>query len=116
MPTSLRSTFLHLDPLTPGTCEWCGKDCDPVDAFCCVSCEAQNRRLESAQGLLVIRALKQWRRHRGRKGTPGEGQITEVAALVDRFTKADRRRREKMAEQRRLDETTTKEKGAQDAA
>lgn len=88
-------------PLTPGTCEWCGKPCEEEDVACSLSCEAQLNRLDAAQGKVVLRVLKRWRKHRGRKGTPGEGAMTEVATVVDRFLRNDRQRREYLAAERR---------------
>jgi hypothetical protein len=32
-----------------------------------------------------------WRRYRGRKGTPGAGRMTLLAAMVDAWLKFDRR-------------------------
>lgn len=90
----MRTNFLDKTPLTPGVCEWCGKLCEMEDAACSLSCEAQLNRLEATQGRMVLRALKRWRKHRGRKGTPGEGAMTEVAEVVDGFLKSDRIRRE----------------------
>jgi hypothetical protein len=101
--------MLDTKPITPGTCEWCGKDCELEDAACSLSCEAQLLRLEATQGRIVLRTLKLWRKHRGRKDTPGQGAMTEVAAVVDRFLKADRLRREEMGQKRR-------QKAAEDAA
>ena len=105
----MRTSMLDTKPITPGTCEWCGKDCELEDAACSLSCEAQLLRLEATQGRIVLRTLKLWRKHRGRKDTPGQGAMTEVAAVVDRFLKADRLRREEMGQKRRL-------KAAEDAA
>jgi len=93
--------MLDTKPITPGTCEWCGKDCELEDAACSLSCEAQLLRLEAVQGRIVLRTLKLWRKHRGRKDTPGQGAMTEIAALVDRFLRTDRLRREEMGQQRR---------------
>jgi len=89
------------EPLTPGSCEWCGIDCPTTDSACSLSCESQLHRLEATQGRLVIRTLKKWRRHRGRKDTPGEGAISEVAKIVDRFNRTDRERREEAGRARR---------------
>lgn len=97
----MKTTMLDTKPITPGTCEWCGKDCELEDSACSLSCEAQLRRLEGAQGRIVLRSLKLWRKHRGRKDTPGQGAMTEVAALVDRFLKDDRLRREEAGVKRR---------------
>jgi len=44
---------------------------------------------------MVLRTLKRWRKYRGRKDTPGEGAISEVASLVDGFLRTDRIRRER---------------------
>ena len=100
----MKTNLIEKEPLTPGTCEWCGKPCEPEDAACSLSCEAQLARLEATQGKAVLRILKKWRKHRGRKGTPGEGAMSEAAALVDRFLKADRLRREEAGRKRRLAE------------
>ena len=105
----MKTTMLDTKPITPGTCEWCGKDCELEDSACSLSCEAQLLRLEATQGRIVLRTLKLWRKHRGRKDTPGQGAMTEVAALVDKFLKDDRLRREEAGEKRRR-------KAAEDAA
>lgn len=111
----MKTNMLNKDPLTPGTCEWCGKDCEVEDACCSLSCEAQLARLEAVQGTKIIRILKRWRKNRGRKGTPGEGAMTEATALVDRFLKNDRRRREEAANQRRIDAQEAKAAEQKDA-
>ena len=105
----MKTSMLDTKPITPGTCEWCGKDCELEDAACSLTCEAQLLRLEATQGRIVLRTLKLWRKHRGRKDTPGQGAMTEVAALVDSFLKTDRLRREEAAQKRR-------QKAADDAA
>lgn len=105
----MKTNLLDKDPLTPGTCEWCGKPCEMEDVACSLSCEAQLVRLEAQQGSEVLRTLKRWRKHRGRKDTPGEGAMTEVTTMVDRFLRLDRVRREEMGAQRRV-------KAAADAA
>lgn len=112
----MKTSMLDTEPLTPGTCEWCGKTCELEDATCSLTCEAQLVRLEAAQGRLVIRTMKKWRKHRGRKGTPGEGAITEVASLVDGFNKNDRIRREKLGLRRRKVEAEIAAKRAERAA
>lgn len=119
----MKTNLIDNTPLTPGTCEWCGKLCEEEDTACSLSCEAQLLRLEAAQGRAVLRTLKRWRKHRGRKDTPGQGAIGEVAALVDRFLKTDRMRREELSYKRRqkeaavkagdLDQTNPGERGSQ---
>jgi hypothetical protein len=91
---AMRTNALLKEPLTPGTCEWCGKICELEDVACSLSCEAQLHRLEAVQGRAVLRGLKRWRKYRGARGTAGEGLITEISALVDAFMKGDRERRE----------------------
>lgn len=97
----MKTNALDKTPLTPGTCEWCGKDCEMEDVACCLSCEARIHQQEAVQGRMVLRVLKRWRRHRGRKGTPGEGAMTEVATMVDGFLRTDRLRRENFQAARR---------------
>lgn len=100
----MKTNMLGIEPLTPGTCEWCGKPTELEDVACSLTCEALLRRQEAHQGLIVLRHLKRWRKHRGRKGTPGEGAMTEVAAMVDGFLRTDRKRREDAALKRRMAE------------
>lgn len=108
----MKTNLMDNTPLTPGTCEWCGKDCEIEDVACTLSCEAQLVRLEAAQGKVVLRVLKRWRKNRGRKGTPGEGAMTEVAQLTDRFLRNDRMRCEHLADQRRREAAEAAKKEA----
>ena len=97
----MKTNMLDKTPLTPGSCEWCGNLCEMEDVACCLSCEAQLNRLEATQGWIILRHLKRWRKHRGRAGTPGEGAMSEITALMDRFLKGDRIRREKLQAEKR---------------
>ncbi len=108
MSSALRSTVLNTEPLTPGICEWCGQDTDPVNAYCCLTCEAQGTRLEAVQGRMVVRAMKVWRRYRGAKESPGAEGFAKVCELIDRFNRSDRLRREEMGRQRRAKEAEEK--------
>lgn len=101
----MKTTILDKTPLNPGICEWCGNVCELEDVACCLSCEAQLNRLEASQGRIVLRALKRWRKHRGRSGTPGEGAMSEIAATTDRFLKTDRIRRERLQAAKRANAT-----------
>ena len=92
----MKTNMLDKTPLTPGNCEWCGNLCEIEDVACCLSCEAQLNRLEAVQGRIALRHLKRWRKFRGRAGTPGEGAMSEVTQMTDRFLKGDRIRREKL--------------------
>lgn len=105
----MKTNLMDHIPLTPGTCEWCGKDCEMEDIACSLSCEAQLNRLDAAQGKIILRVLKRWRKHRGRKGTPGEGAMSEVAQITDRFLRIDRQRRERYAIERRQKAAAEKE-------
>lgn len=99
-PIPMRSNMLtDKEPLTPGCCEWCGKECEPADVACSLSCEAMLHRLEATQGRLVIRALKRWRmkpNHAARNEA-----ISHIVPLTDRFLRTDRKRRENLAAERR---------------
>lgn len=97
----MKTTMLDKTPLTPGCCEWCGNVCELEDVACCLSCEAQLNRLEAAQGRILLRVLKRWRKHYGRKDTPGQGAMTEATQITDRFLKLDRLRREKLQSEKR---------------
>ena len=104
----MKTNLLNKDPLFPGTCEWCGKVCELEDSCCSLSCEAQLNRLEATQGRIVLRVLKRWRKHSGRKGSPGEGAFSEITQHADRFLRNDRLRREKHQQQRRNEEAAAK--------
>lgn len=92
----MTSTLLPDRPLRPGTCEWCGAACKPEDTTCGIACEAKLVRHEKATGRAVLRAMKEWRMHRGRKGTPGEGAMGRASAMIDALLKEDTARRKMM--------------------
>lgn len=89
----MTNTMLPTKPILTSTCEWCGAACLPHDATCSIRCEGLLLRHEKETARAVLRDLKQWRLHRGRKGTPGEGSMSRIAATVDRLLKEDRARR-----------------------
>lgn len=109
---SLSNNFVARDPLTPGTCEVCGKPCELTDATCSLACEAILHKREMKQGRELVRELKLWRKHRGRKGTPGEGGMTRIAARVDAMLKEDRAARETRIAARKEAETQKEEADA----
>lgn len=91
--------LIDKEPLTPGTCEWCGIDCEPHRVACSLTCEANLHRQEATQGRMVIRQLKRWRMkpsHAARNSA-----IAEIVPLIDRFMRNDRKRREIENELRR---------------
>lgn len=99
-PIPMRNmTMLEKEPLTPGCCEWCGKDTEPGQWACSLTCESLLHRLEATQGRLVIRALKRWRmspNHAARNEA-----IANIVPRVDKFLKTDRKRREAFQHERR---------------
>ena len=99
-PIPMRNmTMLEKEPLTPGCCEWCGKDTEPGQWACSLTCESLLHRLEATQGRLVIRALKRWRmspNHAARNEA-----IAHIVPRVDKFLKTDRKRREAFQHERR---------------
>lgn len=105
-PIPMKNTMLEKEPLTPGTCEWCGNETEPGDWACCLTCEAQLHRLEAVQGRMVIRALKRWRmspNHHARNEA-----IANIVPRVDKFLRTDRKRREALAAERRKAEEAAK--------
>lgn len=96
----MTNTLLPTKPLLDTICEWCGAPCLPGDAACSIKCEARVVHLERQTAAEVLRELKRWRLHRGRKGTPGEGAISRIASAVDKLLKEDRARRKMLTEAR----------------
>jgi len=43
-----------------------------------------------------MQMLKVWRKHRGARGTPGEGMISEIAERVDAILSEDRERKARL--------------------
>jgi predicted nucleic acid-binding Zn ribbon protein len=99
----VKTSLTNRVPITPGTCEVCGKPCELEDAACSIPCEAALARREREQGKEIIRLAKLWRKHRGRKGTPGEGALTRIASAVDAMLQADRTNLKKLRTQRELE-------------
>lgn len=89
----MKTSLTNRVPLTPGRCEVCDKPCELEDAACSIQCEAVLARREREQGKEIVRIAKLWRRHRGRKGTPGEGALPKLAAMIDAMLTADRKGR-----------------------
>jgi len=95
----MQTLIFNERPLLTGTCEWCGLDCDPLNSCCCNTCEAQLRRLEAAQGRMVMRSIKRWRlkpNHAARSE-----MLAELIAKTDRFLRQDQKRRENFHAERR---------------
>lgn len=73
------------------------KECDDrfmqsrIDqVFCSRECNRRYYGRLANRGAQVLEMLMTWRIHRGAKGTPGEGMLTEIAAKVDGFVAEDR--------------------------
>lgn len=79
-------------PLRRGFCDWCGGEVSKGRVYCGRECRERYNALTLRQGKALVQLLKQWRLHRGRKGTPGAGKITLVSARVDLLLAEDRAR------------------------
>ena len=85
---------LELPALRPGHCNACGK---PTRRdvrgnrmkFCDSDCRTAYWRRARMRGGQIYPMLELWRRYRGRKGTPGEHMLSEIARLVDEHLAAD---------------------------
>lgn len=78
-------------PLRRGLCDQCGdRLTSGQKRFCSADCRRTWWIVARQRGGALMHALYRWRLYRGRKGTPGEGAIGDVATLVDRFMATDR--------------------------
>jgi len=80
-------------PLQRGLCDWCGNTAPRGRSYCGKECRVAYNNLLARQGKSVMQMLKLWRKHRGAKGTPGEGMIGEIATRVDAILAEDRERK-----------------------
>jgi hypothetical protein len=87
-------------PLDRGCCDWCGSRVQRGKIYCGADCRVAYNNLTTRQGKAVVQMLKVWRKHRGAKGTPGEGQMTKIAARVDLMLEEDRKRKSEFAKAR----------------
>lgn len=78
-------------PLTRGRCSWCGAKVKGK-FYCSPDHRTKYNNLQNAQGKAIIQIAKVWRKHRGRKGTPGEGLIGELTDRLDKLNAEDRDR------------------------
>lgn len=83
-------------PLERGRCDYCGNPAPRGRSYCCSTCRVAYNNLLGRQGKAVMQMLKLWRKHRGRRGTPGEGMIGEIANRVDALLKEDQARKRSM--------------------
>jgi predicted nucleic acid-binding Zn ribbon protein len=83
-------------PLQRGLCDWCGNATRQGRTYCGKECRVAYNNLLARQGKAVMQMLKVWRKHRGAKGTPGEGMIGEIATRVDAILEEDRERKRRM--------------------
>lgn len=79
-------------PLKPGFCDWCGERTDKRKSYCGAGCRVQYNNLLARQGKSVMQMLLLWRATRGRKGTRGQGLLTEIAERVDGMLAENRER------------------------
>ena len=80
-------------PLQRGSCDWCGEKTARGRTYCNPQCRVSYNNLLARQGKSVMQMLKLWRKHRGRKGTPGEGMIGDIATRVDAMLAEDQERK-----------------------
>lgn len=80
-------------PLQRGSCDFCGRPTVKGRTYCGKECRVAYNNLLARQGKTVMQMLKVWRKHRGAKGTPGEGMIGEIATRVDAILEEDRERK-----------------------
>lgn len=80
-------------PLQRGLCDYCGRKVARGRTYCNAACRTSYNNLLARQGKSVMQMLKIWRKHRGAKGTPGEGMIGEIATRVDLILEEDRERK-----------------------
>ena len=80
-------------PLQSGSCDFCGGEAPAGRSYCCKACRVAYNNLLGRQGKSVMQMLKVWRKHRGAKGTPGEGMLGEIATRVDAILAEDRERK-----------------------
>jgi predicted nucleic acid-binding Zn ribbon protein len=83
-------------PLQRGSCDFCGADTKEGRSYCGKECRVAYNNLLARQGKTVMQMLKVWRKHRGAKGTPGEGMIGEIANRVDAILEEDRARKKEL--------------------
>lgn len=83
-------------PLVKGRCDWCGAKTRQHKTYCGTDCRVQYNNLLTRQGKSMMQMLKIWRKHRGRKGSPGEGIISEIAERVDLLLEEDRKRKREL--------------------
>jgi len=99
----------RLEPIDPiqldrGCCDYCGARVKRGKVYCSPACQVAYNNLCTRQGKAVVQMLKVWRKYRGRKGTPGEGQMTRIAARVDLMLEEDRNRKKQAADRRAKEE------------
>ncbi len=88
-------------PVKQGFCEWCGDRCKGR-TYCSDFCRGKYTNLNLVHGKSLIQLLKIWRIHRGAKGTPGEGKLSDITFRLDQLLADDRQRRKEMTEARKL--------------
>jgi len=86
-------------PLTRGSCDFCGQATAEGCTYCGKECRVAYNNLLARQGKSVMQMLKLWRKHRGAKGTPGEGMIGEIATRVDAILAEDRERKARLRQE-----------------
>lgn len=99
MPPRERLEPLEPMPLQRGVCDWCGAKVKGR-VYCNPACRRSYNNLLAAQGKSVMQTLKLWRKHRGAKGTAGQGKLSDAAARIDVILTHDRERKAHFQAQR----------------
>lgn len=84
---------MDTQPMTRGLCDHCGQKAPRGRTYCGPECRVAYNNILARQGKVVMQALKIWRKHRGGKGTPGEGKLSAICARVDAILVEDRERK-----------------------
>ena len=95
----------ELKPLSVGLCDWCGVTLKKSKngrerRFCSAACRKAWWKRAATRGAQVMHPLQRWRKHRGRAGTPGQGALSAVQVLIDKFADEDRERMARLKKER----------------
>lgn len=94
MVNRFRREPVQLPPISAGQCDWCGGEIKPPSTnYCSPACRTKYGNVLIKQGKQIIQAAKHWRKHRGRKGTNGQGMMQIISDKVDDFNREDTARK-----------------------
>lgn len=73
-------------------CDQCGAKIGPGRRFCSTPCRVDYWKLARVRGARMYERLYRWRMYRGKKGTEGAGQLSELARMLDEWHAEDTKR------------------------